>query len=85
MIETATKNAREAAEKFAVDSGSKLGKIRDAHRTVHHQQRMPTPHTLKHTGGDNGELLPEELRSSSSERESFSIFQNNAYLSGLKV
>ena len=30
MIETATKNAREAAEKFAVDSGSKLGKIRDA-------------------------------------------------------
>lgn len=30
MIETATKNAREAAEKFALDSGSKLGKIRDA-------------------------------------------------------
>ena len=30
MIETATKNARETAEKFAVDSGSKLGKIRDA-------------------------------------------------------
>lgn len=30
MIEEATKNAREAAEKFAVDSGSKLGKIRNA-------------------------------------------------------
>lgn len=30
MIEEATKNARMAAEKFAVDSGSKLGKIRDA-------------------------------------------------------
>lgn len=30
MIEEATKNARKAAEKFALDSGSKLGKIRDA-------------------------------------------------------
>ena len=30
MIETATKNAREAAEKFAQDSGSKVGKIRRA-------------------------------------------------------
>ena len=30
MIEDATKNAREAAEKFAMDSGSKLGKIRNA-------------------------------------------------------
>lgn len=30
MIEEATKNAREAAEKFATDSGSKIGKIRHA-------------------------------------------------------
>ena len=30
MIEASTKNAREAAEKFAKDSGSKLGKIRKA-------------------------------------------------------
>jgi hypothetical protein len=30
MIEEATKNAREAAEKFAQDSGSKVGKIRRA-------------------------------------------------------
>lgn len=30
MIETATKNAREAAEKFAKDSESKLGKIKSA-------------------------------------------------------
>ncbi len=30
MIEEATKNARAAAEKFAGDSGSKLGKIRRA-------------------------------------------------------
>jgi hypothetical protein len=30
MIEDATTNAREAAEKFALDSGSKLGKIRNA-------------------------------------------------------
>jgi hypothetical protein len=30
MIEEATKNAREVAEKFATDSNSKLGKIRNA-------------------------------------------------------
>ena len=30
MIEEATKNAREAAEKFAQDSGSKVGKIKNA-------------------------------------------------------
>ena len=30
MIEQATRNAREAAEKFADDSGSELGKIRQA-------------------------------------------------------
>lgn len=30
MIESATANAREAAQKFADDSGSKLGKIKDA-------------------------------------------------------
>jgi hypothetical protein len=30
MIEEATKNARDAAEKFAKDSGSKIGKIRSA-------------------------------------------------------
>ena len=32
MIEEATKNAREAAEKFAKDSGSRLGKIRTANQ-----------------------------------------------------
>ena len=32
MIEEATKNAREAAEKFAKDSGSNLGKIRQANQ-----------------------------------------------------
>lgn len=30
MIEEATKNARKAAEKFAKDLGSKLGKIKNA-------------------------------------------------------
>jgi len=32
MIEEATRNAREVAEKFATDSGSKLGKIRKAYQ-----------------------------------------------------
>ena len=32
MIEEATKNARQAAEKFAEDSDSKLGKIRKAYQ-----------------------------------------------------
>ena len=32
MIEEATRNARVAAEKFAKDSDSKLGKIRDAYQ-----------------------------------------------------
>ena len=32
MIEEATKNAREAAEKFARDSGSKVGKIKSANQ-----------------------------------------------------
>ncbi|MFO7617031.1 MAG: hypothetical protein R6V75_07245, partial [Bacteroidales bacterium] len=30
MIEEATKNARQAAEKFAIDSNSKVGKIKKA-------------------------------------------------------
>ena len=32
MIETATKNAREVAEKFAKDSNSTLGKIKNANQ-----------------------------------------------------
>ena len=32
MIEEATKNAREVADKFAKDSGSKLGKIKTANQ-----------------------------------------------------
>lgn len=32
MIEEATKNAREAAQKFAADSGSKIGKIKEANQ-----------------------------------------------------
>ena len=32
MLEEATKNARESAQKFANDSGSKLGKIREANQ-----------------------------------------------------
>lgn len=32
MIEEATRNAREVAEKFATDSGSKLGKIKNAYQ-----------------------------------------------------
>lgn len=34
MIEEATKKAREAAEKFARDSGSKVGKIKSAHQGI---------------------------------------------------
>jgi hypothetical protein len=32
MIEEATKNAREVAEKFALDSNSKVSKIKSAHQ-----------------------------------------------------
>lgn len=34
MIEEATKNARTVAEKFAIDSGSKVGKIKNAHQGI---------------------------------------------------
>ncbi len=34
MIEAATKNAKEAAQKFAMDSGSTLGKIRRANQGI---------------------------------------------------
>ena len=46
MIEEATRNAREAAEKFATDSESKLGKIQTAHQGVFSiaDRDMYTPH-----------------------------------------
>lgn len=46
MIEEATCNAREAAEKFAADSESKLGKIQTAHQGVFSitDRDMYTPH-----------------------------------------
>ena len=46
MIEEATRNAREAAEKFAADSESKLGKIQTAHQGVFSitDRDMYTPH-----------------------------------------
>ncbi|EPT34684.1 SIMPL domain-containing protein [Phocaeicola abscessus] len=49
MIEEATKNARQAAEKFAKDSGSKLGKIKQATQGQFSiEDRDPyTPH-IKH-------------------------------------
>ena len=49
MIEEATKNAREAAEKFAKDSGSNLGKIRQANqRQFRITERNPnTPYIKK--------------------------------------
>ncbi len=34
MVEEATKNAREVAEKFALDSGSKVGKIKSANQGI---------------------------------------------------
>ena len=45
MIEEATKNAREAAEKFAKDSGSNLGKIRQGQSGAvqHHRPRPQYP------------------------------------------
>ena len=46
MIEEATKNAREAAEKFAVDSNSKVGKIKTANQglfTINNRD-MNSPH-----------------------------------------
>jgi hypothetical protein len=46
MIEEATRNAREAAEKFAADSDSELGKIQTAHQGVFSitDRDMYTPH-----------------------------------------
>lgn len=49
MIETATKNARAAAEKFAKDSDSKLGKIKNANQGQFSisDRDMNTPHIKK--------------------------------------
>lgn len=49
MIETATKNARSAAEKFAKDSDSKLGKIKNASQGQFSisDRDMNTPHIKK--------------------------------------
>ncbi len=49
MIETATKNARAAAEKFAKDSDSKLGKIKNASQGQFSisDRDMNTPHIKK--------------------------------------
>lgn len=49
MIETATKNARTAAEKFAKDSDSKLGKIRKAYQGQFSisDRDVNTPHIKK--------------------------------------
>jgi hypothetical protein len=49
MIEEATKNARQAAEKFAVDSNSKVGKIKTANQglfTISNRD-MNSPHIKK--------------------------------------
>ena len=49
MIEEATKNAREAAEKFAADSGSKLGEIKSAEQgyfSIENRDQY-TPHIKK--------------------------------------
>lgn len=49
MIEEATKNARAVAEKFAVDSGSRLGKIRTASQGLFtiNDRDSTTPHIKK--------------------------------------
>ena len=49
MIENATHNAREVAEKFAKDSESKLGKIRTASQGVFsiEDRDQNTPHIKK--------------------------------------
>lgn len=49
MIEEATKNAREVAQKFAADSGSRLGKIKSASQGVFSIENRDsnTPHIKK--------------------------------------
>lgn len=49
MVEEATKNAREVAQKFADDSGSKLGKVKDASQGTFSIENLDgsTPHLKK--------------------------------------
>lgn len=67
MIEEATKNARAAAEKFAKDSDSELGKIRNASQGQFSisDRDAYTPLYKKRTCSDYCELLFEEITNSS--------------------
>lgn len=67
MIEEATKNARAAAEKFAKDSDSELGKIRNASQGQFSisDRDAYTPYIKKRTCSDYCELLFEEITNSS--------------------
>ena len=67
MIEEATKNARAAAEKFAKDSDSELGKIRNASQGQFSISRPRCLYSLykKRTCSDYCELLFEEITNSS--------------------
>ena len=87
MIEEATKNARTAAEKFAKDSDSSLGKIRNASQGQFSisDRDANTPYIKKYTGSDYRELLSETIVNESASFHAGNLFLNSCSAESSRV